>query len=57
MKNLSKFLKEKPIAFLNLRLNLGWVSNLNHNSMKNLKRIVESFNHTARVSYLNAYFL
>ncbi|WP_324028161.1 gliding motility-associated C-terminal domain-containing protein [Maribacter sp. BPC-D8] len=37
MKNLSKFLKEKPIAFLSLRLNLGWVFNLNHNSMTNLK--------------------
>ncbi|MDF4202585.1 gliding motility-associated C-terminal domain-containing protein [Maribacter sp. SA7] len=37
MKNLSKFLKEKPIAFFSLTLNLGRVSNLNHNSMKNLK--------------------
>ena len=54
MKNFSKFLKEKLITSLSLEPNLGWVSNLNHNSMKCLNHFVGSFNHTAHVSYLNA---
>jgi len=57
MKNLSKFLKEKPIAFLSLETNLGVVSIWKYNSIKYIKHFVESFNYTAHASYLNASLL